>query len=1010
VTNVNAKADGTRFSYRWDANLTEWFINDQRGLEHGFTLARRPQGANGTLQFHFDVRGTLRPRVRDEGRTVAFANSDMAVVTYSGLKVTDSGGRELPARFHQAGSGALRLEVDDSEAVYPLTVDPIAQQAYLKPAAVGTTQMSDFFGAAVAVSGNTVVIGAPYEDSSTTGVNSDPNESASNAGAVYVFVRSGGVWTQQAYLKPADVGSTQAGDVFGYSVAISGDTIVVGAPYEDSSTTGVNGIPNESASGAGAAYVFTRSGGVWTQQAYLKPAAVGSSQRGDRFGFSVAISEDTIVVGAPSEDSTVTGVNATPNDSGTFFPDTGYLFDSGAAYVFTRSGSTWTQQAYLKPAAVGSTQMADSFGHAVAISGDTVVVGAPFEDSSSTGVNGAANESASESGAAYVFTRSGGTWSQQAFLKPASVGTTQVRDEFGYAVAISGDTLVVGAIWEASDTTGVNSTPNEAAPKSGAAYVFTRSGGAWAQQAYLKPGAVGTTQADDHFGVSVAISADTIVIGAYYEGSSSLGVNSTPNESAYQAGAAYVYFRAGTVWTQQYYLKPAVVGSSQAGDYFGIAVAINADTIVVGAQGEDSTTTGVNSTPNESTFAAGAAYVFLITPGACTLSVSPTSGLLPQAGGSFPVSITTDPGCAWTTEVSAAAVAAGLSLSQTSGTGPAAINVIATANTTGFVRTSSVTIAGTVVSTMQPSSLAGGCTATLASSSLAAPQAGVKGSVNLTTGGSCAWVASSNQPWAQVFPISWTGARPVEYTIFPNFTTKTRTAILSIAGQPFTITQPGTTELEIRRFVRQMYFNYFGRLPSDAEVDFNVNAINTGVVTRTQLVLNFFNSAEFNAAGRFIAGLYVGILNRNAEYGGWLFIRNALTTGAVQYTDLVNNFLESAEFKLNNPSLTNRQFAALMYRQILLREGTSAELDFMESALAGGLTRVQFATNFLQSTEFQLGTGPRLTTFVLYACLLLRDPISAEFASAISRLTTGTTAGTLVGEILASPEFAASLQ
>jgi len=150
------------------------------------------------------------------------------------------------------------------------------------------------------------------------------------------------------------------------------------------------------------------------------------------------------------------------------------------------------------------------------------------------------------------------------------------------------------------------------------------------------------------------------------------------------------------------------------------------------------------------------------------------------------------------------------------------------------------------------------------------------------------------------------------------------------------------------------------------------------------------------------------ILNRNAEYGGWLFIRNALTTGAVQYTDLVHNFLESAEFKLSNPSLTNRQFAALMYRQILLREGTSAELDFMESALAGGLSRVQFATNFLQSTEFRLGTGPRLTTFVLYACLLLRDAMNTEFTNAVTRLSppANTPVTTLISEILASSEFA----
>jgi len=177
-------------------------------------------------------------------------------------------------------------------------------------------------------------------------VNSTPDESASDAGAAYVFTRSGGVWTQQAYLKPQAVGSTQAGDRFGRSVAISGDTVVVGADSEDSSTTEVNSTPNESASDAGAAYVFTRSGGIWTQQAYLKPTAVGSTQANDSFGGSVAISGDTVVVGALGEGSSTTGVNSTPNESASY---------AGAAYVFTQSGGIWAQQAYLKPAAVGST-------------------------------------------------------------------------------------------------------------------------------------------------------------------------------------------------------------------------------------------------------------------------------------------------------------------------------------------------------------------------------------------------------------------------------------------------------------------------------------------------------------------------------------------------------------------------------------------------------------------------------------------------------------------------------
>ena len=487
--------------------------------------------------------------------------------------------------------------------IHPARVDaqPITQQAYLKPAAVGSTQAVDLFGDAVAVSGDTAVVGAWYEDSSSTGVNSTPNEGAPDAGAAYVYVRSGGVWTQQAYLKPAAVGATQEGDNFGFSVAISGDTIAIGAWHEDGSATGVNGAPDEGAGNSGAVYVFTRSAGVWTQQAYLKPAAVGTTQINDQFGFSVAISGDTLVVGANSEDGDATGVNGTPNDNSS---------SCGAAYVFTRSAGVWTQQAYLKPAAVGTTQFGDNFGSAVSVDGDTVAVGAFFEDGSGTGANSAANESATDAGAVYIFTRAAGIWSQQAYLKPASMGTTQAGDRFGASVSVSGDTVIVGAPREDGSATGVNGLPDENADESGAAYVFTRSAGVWTQQAYLKPATVGTTQATDRFGTSVAVSGDAAMVGAYQEDSNTTGIDSTANESALDSGAACSFKRSAGAWSQSAYLKPAAVGTSQQFDTFGIKVALDGGTALVGASGESSSTLGVNTTPNEGSVASGAAYVF----------------------------------------------------------------------------------------------------------------------------------------------------------------------------------------------------------------------------------------------------------------------------------------------------------------------------------------------------------------------------------------------------------------
>jgi hypothetical protein len=610
------KAEGTRLSYQWDAAVQEWFVNDQRGLEHGFTVKERPatppDARSSTLDFLLATRGTLHPKITADAQSVMFQDASGAtVLNYTGLKVWDADGKILPCRFEMVPATKVRapqdnapcflLAVDDRGARYPLTIDPIAQQAYLKPAAVGTTQVGDIFGVSVAVSGDTVVVGAYEEDSDSTGVNSTPNESAPASGAAYVFVRSAGVWTQQAYLKPAAVGTSQAGESFGYSVAVSGDTIVVGALAERSSSTGVNSTPNDDLFNAGAAYVFVRNAGVWTQQAYLKPDAVGTTQDSDQFGWSVAVSGDTVVVGANLEDSSTTGVNSTPNESAS---------SSGAAYVFVRSGSVWTQQAYLKPAAVGISQANDQFGYSVAASGDTIVVGAWLEDSSSTGVNSTPNESASSSGAAYVFVRSGSVWTQQAYLKPAIVGTMQGGDDFGFSVGVSGDTVVVGAPGEDSNTTGVNSAPNEGATGAGAAYVFERSVGVWTQQAYFKPAAVGTSQVNDQFGYSVGISGDTVAVGSVGERSSSTGVNSTPNDSINGAGAAYVFVRSAGVWTQQAYFKPATVGTTQGNDQAGWSVGVSDDTVVVGAVGEDSNTTGVNSTPNESASGSGAAYVF----------------------------------------------------------------------------------------------------------------------------------------------------------------------------------------------------------------------------------------------------------------------------------------------------------------------------------------------------------------------------------------------------------------
>ncbi|WP_367874238.1 choice-of-anchor D domain-containing protein [Luteolibacter sp. Populi] len=434
-----------------------------------------------------------------------------------------------------------------------------SQEVYLKAA----DRISyDALGSAVAISGNTAVVGAPNENSNSRGVNGErSNENALGSGSAYVFVRAGSGWVQQAYLKASN---TDAHDGFGSRVAISGDTIVIGAMLEDGAAGG-NPASNEALS-AGAAYVFTRTAGVWTQQAYLKAA---QPQAWDLFGAAVAIAGETIVVGAHREDS---GSSR-----------------SGAAYVFARQGGSWVQQGYLKASDAAANA---EFGSAVSVSGERVVVGAPLAGGGS--------------GAVYLFQRSGGTWSQ-AVRVTASNAMAGAR--FGAAVSISGESFAIGARGEASGATGLNGNQGDlSAGDSGAVYVFTRSGAAWLQQAYVK---ASNTGAGDGFGEALALDGERLLVGAHGEDSSATSVDGdAASNSADAAGAAYLFSRSGGVWHQDAYLKAS---NSEAGDCFGGAVAISGDMVLAGAECESGSGAGVNAVQNgNGAPGSGAVYGFVI--------------------------------------------------------------------------------------------------------------------------------------------------------------------------------------------------------------------------------------------------------------------------------------------------------------------------------------------------------------------------------------------------------------
>jgi len=387
-----------------------------------------------------------------------------------------------------AATGVNGNQADDSipqaGAVYVFTRNGTTwtQQAYIKASNTGTAGVGDVpgdgdqFGFSLALSdaGDTLAVGATSEDSNVNGINGNQaDNSASGAGAVYVYSRAGNTWSQQAYIKSDSPTAATAGDLFGYSVSLSadGNTLAVGAYDEGGSARTVNGPVDAMRNGSGAGYVFVRSGGTWSREAYLK---TWNAEGGDSWGVSIALSDDgnTLAMGSLDEDCLCTGVVHAASDAGS--ADQKANTSVGAAAVFVRSGTTWTQQAYVK---ASNTGLEDWFAVRLAISGDgnTLAIGAANEDSAAQGINGRQNDdSALEAGAVYLFTRSAALWAQQAYIKGAS---SEAFDEFGGSLALSRDgrTMVVGARGEDSRARGANGNQaDNSVDESGAAYVFTR--------------------------------------------------------------------------------------------------------------------------------------------------------------------------------------------------------------------------------------------------------------------------------------------------------------------------------------------------------------------------------------------------------------------------------------------------------------------------------------------------------------------------------------------------------
>ena len=412
-------------------------------------------------------------------------------------------------------------------------------------------QIADGYGKSVAINANSIIIGSP------TRATSDGSSSFSRAGGAYIYFRTGTTWTQQALLGSISLGT--ADDQLGTSVAIDGNTVAIGAPFRERL------LPTTIKFNVGWAFIYTRSGTTWTQQQQIN---AGSTTAGDFFGRNIALSGNTVVASAATSDkvwfrsgtswSQQQSLTSSNSRSVSASGDTALTSSLGFVRAFFRTGTTW---AFQEEFTAGEGEQFGQFGRAVALSedGKTAVVGMPNGDS----------DTVTDTGKAYVydFDENSNSWRQTATLT-ASDGA--FGDDFGVSVSISQDTIVIGA-----ELTGDNR---------GAAYVFTRTGTTWTQQTKLTAG----DGADgDRFGFSVDISGNTIAIGAI-AGNGPLPVDQ---------GSVYVFTRSGTTWFQ---VQELHAGDAAGGEFFGNAVSLKGDTLVVG-----SVLSSVGGNQNQ-----GAVYVF----------------------------------------------------------------------------------------------------------------------------------------------------------------------------------------------------------------------------------------------------------------------------------------------------------------------------------------------------------------------------------------------------------------
>jgi hypothetical protein len=505
--------------------LTEWYVNGPAGLEQGFTLAAPPnrakgQRANKPLQIALSLSGDFAVTADQGQRGLTLTARDQDItMQYAGLTATDAAGKELPAWLELRGKQLL-LEVADNTARYPLTIDPVFQVAKLT-ASDGT--FSDRLGI-VAISGNTVVAGAPEEE-----VGHHKFQ-----GALYVFVKPTTGWANMTQIAKLTASDGAVNDLLGSAVAINGNTVVAGSYFANSSQ--------------GAAYVFVQPESGWTDMTETAKLTASDGASSDFLGDSVAVSGNIVVAGA--YDARI-GAHA----------------GQGAAYVFVRPESGWTDMTQTAKLTASDGEFQDYLGIGVSASGDTVVAGAPNEEVGHHKFQGAL----------YVFVKPTSGWRDMTQTAKLTTSDGGADDSFGGG-SISGDTVVAGA---AQAKIGTNNAQ-------GAAYVFVRPKGGWANMTETAKLTASDGAAFDELGVDASISGNMVIAGAPFR---SIHGNS-------RQGAAYVFLKPANGWVNATQSAKLIASDGTSNDYLGFSVSVDDDTAVAGAPAP------LGGNP-------GAAYVFL---------------------------------------------------------------------------------------------------------------------------------------------------------------------------------------------------------------------------------------------------------------------------------------------------------------------------------------------------------------------------------------------------------------